>query len=118
VGVTLLLAAPLWILFYASPCIYGSAYVRGWLQAKRDLEAGTLAIEGYGFWGPGPETHALLRDRYHVEIRYMSAGCAVNDYIMGHAKGYNHVSIPVIESRWGKDFLGSYKAVPFSEIEP
>ncbi len=115
---TLALAAPLWILAYVSPCIYGSAYVLGWFQAERDLKAGTLAIEGYGFWGPSPETYALLRDRYHVEIRHTSGGCVVNDYIMGHAKGYNHVSIPAIESRWGKDFLDSFQAVPLSEVEP
>jgi hypothetical protein len=116
VAVTLVVAAPLWMLFYVSPCIYGSAYVRGWLQAKRDLKEGRLAIEGYGFWGPSPEIYNLLRERYHVELRHTS-GCVVNDYILSHAKGYNHVSIPAIESRWGKDFLSSYQAVPLLEAE-
>ena len=56
VAITLAVAAPLWILPYAWPCVYRGAYVLGWLQAERDLKAGTLAIEGYGFWGPSPET--------------------------------------------------------------
>ena len=117
VAVTLAVAVPLYILPYASASVYCSAYVLGWLQAQRDLKAGALAVEGYGLWGPSPEAYALLRDRYHVEIRQTS-GCAVNDYILGHAKGYNHVSIPAIENRLGKDFLKSFGAVPLSEAEP
>jgi hypothetical protein len=131
VALTLIVAAPLWIPVYAldeAPYVFGlpfalepvstylycSAYVRGRFEAERDLKAGKLAIEGYGLWGPAWDTRTLLREQYHVEIR-QTAGCGVSLSILGHAKGYNHVSIPEIEHRLGKNFLKSFGAVPFSE---
>lgn len=116
VAVALVVAAPVWILAYVGAGIYCSAYVRGWFEAQRDIKADTLAVEGYGMWGPSWDTRVLLRERYHVEIG-QTAGCVVNESILGHAKGYNHVSIPVIEQRLGKKFLESFGAQPFSELD-
>jgi len=80
---------------------YGSAYRAGRAEAKRDVAAGILAIEEYGFGaGFGPHVQ-ILRERYQIEIR-PTAGCIVNETILGHAAGYNAVSELEIDRRVGR----------------
>jgi hypothetical protein len=77
---------------------YFSAYRAGRFQAQKDLAAGILAIEEFGF-GAGTATE-ILRERYHIEVRVV-AGCVVDEKILGHAAGYNKVSQAEIDRRFG-----------------
>ena len=81
---------------------YFNAYRTGRADAEKDVAAGTLAIEEYGFGaGYGPYVE-LLCERYQIEIRPVAA-CIVNERILGHAAGYNKVSEREIDQRVGSD---------------
>jgi hypothetical protein len=83
---------------------YFSAYRAGRADAEKDVAAGILAIEEYGFgagFGPGVD---LLCDRYQIEVRPI-AQCAVDESILGHAAGYNAVSEREIDRRVGSEHL-------------
>lgn len=77
---------------------YFSAYRVGRAEAQKDVAAGILAIEEYGF-GAGTAAK-ILRERYNIEVRAV-AGCVVNEKILGHAAGYNKVSEAEIDRRVG-----------------
>jgi hypothetical protein len=82
---------------------YFSAYRAGRTDAQKDVAAGILAIEEFGFGaGGGPHTQRILRERFQIEIR-ATAGCIVDEKILGHAAGYNSVSEPEIDRRFGRN---------------
>lgn len=79
---------------------YYSAYWAGRADAEKDVAAGILAIEEYGF-GAGSGS-SILRNRHQIEIRAV-AQCMVDEKILGHAAGYNSVSEPEIDRSVGRD---------------
>lgn len=80
-----------------------SAYAIGREDAKRDIASGILACESYGLPAPwASEYERILRERYKVQLRYV-AGCIVEPDQVEHAKGYNEISRPEIERRYGAD---------------
>jgi hypothetical protein len=82
-----------------------SAYQKGRADAENDLKNNRLTLESFGL--PAPyfgEYTRLLRERYHLELRQV-AGCVPDGRIIGHARGYNEVSMKEIERRYGKDIL-------------
>ena len=80
---------------------YFSAYRLGHAQAKKDIAGGVLATEVYGFGAGFGHAPRILRTRYHIETR-PTAGCLVDERILGHAAGYNAVSEPEIDRRIGR----------------
>ncbi len=68
-----------------------------------------LAVERYG--GPGVFSEILINGQYVIEVR-QTAACVVNEKILAHARGYNQVSIPAIEDRFGKDFFTTHIVLP------
>lgn len=84
---------------------YLSAYWAGRTEAKKDVAAGIMAMEVYGFGGGGPGAQ-ILRDRYRIEIRPV-AGCLVDEEILGHAAGYNGIAKPEIDRRVGQDRIAA-----------
>lgn len=80
-----------------------SAYESGRVDAERDLRAGRLIVEIYGFPLRGePEYAQMLRDRYGVELRRVASDI-VDVNAIGHAMGYNVVSEAEIKRRFGSD---------------
>ena len=80
---------------------YFSAYRAGRAEASKDVAAGIMAREVYGFgagFGPGPD---ILRDRYRIEVRPVAA-CIVDEKIVGHAAGYNEIADREIDRRVGR----------------
>jgi hypothetical protein len=80
-----------------------SAYPRGMLMAYGDHACGDLEIKGYGepppsWWGAYCD---LLEERYNVKDR-MVGGCVVSWELRNYVAGYNEVSKPLIEKRFGK----------------
>ena len=79
---------------------YWTAYRAGRVDAERDLRAGKLAIEAYGFGAGAGSYVTLFRERFQVDVIAV-AQCLVNDRIVGHASGYNAVTEAEIERRFG-----------------
>ena len=92
---------------------YVSAYVRGRADAKRDVKAGEIAIEVYGF-GAGAYVKAL-EDRYAVKVRVV-AGCVVDESLMGHARGYNLVASAELARRSGEHVLDPQSGQPYYKL--
>jgi len=86
-----------------------SAYVRGRADARRDIDAGVIAVEVSGFGAGGFEKQ--LKDRYGIDTRVV-AGCVVNETILGHERGYNAVSAVEIKRRVGVDILDHTSGQP------
>ena len=96
-------AIALAFLLSACAAISSIAAQRGRADARADLRAGKLAIETFG--KPAnyrPTYQRLLRERYGVQLRVV-AGCAVDDSILGHTRGYNAIMRPEITRRFGTD---------------
>jgi len=89
------------------------AYARGRADAHRDIRDGQLTIEVSGF-GAGIIAQPL-KDRYGVETRVV-AGCLVDDWILGHERGYNVVSAAEIKRRTGIDILRDDTGEPSFEL--
>jgi len=82
------------------------AKIKGRADARKDLQAGKLAVE---VMGPPPPMwmdayQRLAKERYGIEHRWV-AGCMVGSRVMGHADGYNEIMEAEIERRFGKDAL-------------
>jgi hypothetical protein len=87
--------------YAAVPYAYG--FVRGWAEGKRRAGRGTIVVECYGFgcYTPvAPPFSEEMRSKYRIETDAI-AGCGVNDYILGHARGYNIASVREINRRYG-----------------
>ncbi len=89
---------------------YYRAWWAGRADAQRDIAAGILAREVYGFGaaGGGPLVD-VLRERYHIETRPV-AGCVVNENILGHAAGYNRTSQREVDRRFGRGSIAKTEA--------
>jgi hypothetical protein len=87
-----------------------SAYERGRADAEADLRAGRLVLEDYGFPREGQQEFAdILRQRYGVELHRVASD--IVDYTAyGHAFGYNDVSRPEIERRFGAGVIQKAEA--------
>ena len=84
---------------------YSRAYRTGRADAKRDIRNNYFAIETYGRECVWDEDYAkIVLRRYRIHIKPV-AGCIVDEDILGHAKGYNEISEPEIDRRFGKSAL-------------
>jgi hypothetical protein len=90
---------------------YFVASWRGRADARRDIDAGRLAVEVYG--GPGDNVTPLryLEDRYGVQVRAV-ASCVVDERTHGHASGYNQVVAAEVSRRFGAQILDSETGEP------
>jgi hypothetical protein len=86
-----------------------AAYVRGRADARRDIRDGHVAVEVYGLGAGG--LAKPLQERYQIET-HVVAGCVVDDYILGHAYGYNRVSAAEVERRSGEQILAPLSGQP------
>lgn len=83
------------------------AYRQGRAEAKLDLAQGHLRYRTYGMpteWS-GPDLYAeRLRNSYNIELVTV-AGCVVTQDLIDRTRGYNDISLPVIEARYGTGIL-------------
>lgn len=80
-----------------------TAYPRGMVVAWFDHARGHYEIKVYGFPAPWSCEYArLLKLRYGIEVNAV-AGCVVTEQLVHYVAGYNAVSQPRIETRFGKD---------------
>gem|GEM_PF-3066390 len=88
---------------------YWRAWWSGRADARKDIAAGILAREVYGFGAAGGHSAKILRDRYHIET-HPTAGCVVDEKIVGHAAGYNEIAEKEIDRRVGRAQVEAAKA--------
>ena len=83
-----------------------SAYPRGMIEAYTDHSGGQYKVKVYG-GPPAPwvgDYYRLLRERHGVELDSVGT-CTVTADLMRYADGYNSVSKPRIQARFGKDIF-------------
>jgi hypothetical protein len=79
------------------------AYHAGKLEAMHDLDQGRLVVKTYGRPAPWRQIYKrILKEQYGIELVTVGS-CVVRPAIADHAKGYNEVSLPAIEKRFGED---------------
>ena len=85
---------------------------RGRNEATRDLKQGVFVIKGWGLANARIGSIPLSVDVYEsmlwekYKIRYGTVGgCLVDDDTLRYVAGYNAVSIPAIESKYGTGIL-------------
>lgn len=81
-----------------------AAYPRGIVKAYLDHAFGRLELRTYGFplciWD---ECYCKrLEERYQVHV-IQTGDCQIWPHVAWYANGYNHVSVPLIKQRFGKD---------------
>lgn len=75
------------------------------LVAWWDHACGHYEVQVYGLPPPWDgEYSQLLQERYGVEVNPV-AGCVVTPELVSYVEGYNAVSRPRIEARFGKDIF-------------
>jgi hypothetical protein len=80
------------------------AYEIGRAEAEKDIKAGRLIIECYGFPPKGYDRYLKnLQKRYKIKVR--SFGDVLDEDLIGHAMGYNGVSKAEIKRRFGVSVL-------------
>jgi hypothetical protein len=85
---------------------YYAGYRDGRKEAENYVRSGQLTREEIGM--PEPEEYyRILRDRYQIEPRRM--GDIVTTRMIGHARGYNDVSDPLIERKFGDDVISAVR---------
>jgi hypothetical protein len=89
-----------------APAGYSQAdYERGRSDAQRDISRGVLVYEFAGLPAPtDDELTRVLRERYSIELRRV-AGDEIRIDAISHMVGYNEISLPEIERRFGKGIL-------------
>ena len=89
-----------------APAGYSQAdYERGRSDAQNDVSHGVLVYEFAGLPAPtDDEEIRLLRERYQIELRRI-AGEEIRIDAISHMVGYNEISLPEIERRFGKGIL-------------
>jgi hypothetical protein len=89
-----------------APAGYPQAdYERGRADAQNDISRGILVYEFAGLPAPtDDEESTILRERYHIELRRV-AGDEIRIEAISHMVGYNEISLPEIERRFGKDIF-------------
>jgi hypothetical protein len=108
----LILTLFLWLLITGmgqaqkAPAGYSQAdYERGRADAQNDISHGILVYEYAGLPAPSDDEEIrLLRERYHIEMRRV-AGDEIRIDAISHMVGYNEISLPEIERRFGKGIL-------------
>jgi hypothetical protein len=91
------------------PYVYG--FVRGWTEGKSRAGDDSIIVEGYGLGCYAPAAPPFSQEmalKYRVQTRAI-AGCGVNDYILGHARGYNIASTGEIKRRYGSAVIAGAK---------
>ena len=83
---------------------YFTAHRAGRQQAESDVRSDVLAVETYGFPLPAQYEH-ILSERYRVQLRRIAGDTDVTAAVLGHAAGYNSVSRPEIERRFGRGVI-------------
>jgi hypothetical protein len=74
------------------------------------LRAGRLVLEDYGFPREGQqEFRDILRERYQIELRRVASD-VVDNTAYSHALGYNDISRPEIQRRFGPDLFQKAEA--------
>lgn len=77
------------------------AFEKGREDAKKDLEAGKLVYYTVGAPAPWDQLWAeMLRKEYGISLR--SGGCIPDSEAFQRANGYNTVSVPAIEAKYGE----------------
>jgi hypothetical protein len=80
-------------------------YERGRTDAQNDVNHGVLVYEFAGLPAPTDDDEIrLLKERYHIEMRRI-AGEEIRIDAISHMVGYNEISLPEIERRFGKGIL-------------
>jgi hypothetical protein len=89
-----------------APAGYSQAdYESGRADAQKDISHGILVYEFAGLPAPSDDEEIrLLRERYHIEMRRV-AGDEIRIDAISHMIGYNEISLPEIERRFGKGIL-------------
>lgn len=84
---------------------FKAAYRAGRADAQRDIARNYLAVEESGRGAAWTEDYVNLALRqFGIHVKRV-AGCLVDDTILGHAQGYNEISMPEIKRRFGRDVL-------------
>jgi hypothetical protein len=86
---------------------YAVGYAQGWTAAKQRAGTDPIILEAYGlgrYTPAAPSFQDEVRERYDIKIEGI-AGCGVNSYILGHAKGYNTASVSEIKRRHGREVI-------------
>jgi hypothetical protein len=80
-------------------------FSKGQVDARRDIARGRLVIQSSGsFNSPSAAFEKLLRKRYKIRVEIISTD-EMSDQAFGYKEGYNSISFPAIERRYGKGFL-------------
>jgi hypothetical protein len=89
-----------------APAGYSEAdYERGRGDAQNDISHDILVYEFAGLPAPSDDEEIrLLRERYHIELRRV-AGDEIRMDAISQMIGYNEISLPEIERRFGKGIL-------------
>jgi hypothetical protein len=75
------------------------------IAAWADHARGHYEVQTFGYPAPWrAEYRRLLRERYGVEVHAV-AGCVVTEDLVWYVRGYNSVSRPRIQARFGKDIF-------------
>lgn len=90
--------------------IFGFGYARGWIASKQRAGMDPIILEGYGMGGgftpPAPPFTQEAREKYRLKVEPI-AGCGVDQYILGHAQGYNTASLSEIKRRYGSGVIAA-----------
>jgi len=87
-----------------------SAYERGRREAQADIRSGRLILENMGFPRKGEQEFAqILRQRYGVELKRVASD-VLEPTDTGHVFGYNDISRPEIERRFGSGVIEKAEA--------
>jgi hypothetical protein len=99
-AVLLALAAPVAIVVWEL-----AAYPRGVVMAEIDCVFGVYSIKTAGKPVPWSwEAREKLRDRYGIQMT-AEAGCEVTPWLQWYMDGYNSISKPAIEGKFGDDVV-------------
>jgi hypothetical protein len=83
---------------------YFAACKAGRTEAEKDLRAGWLRIETYGFPTP-PEYSKILQERYGIEVKPIMGDTGITPEVIGHAEGYNEKAEAEVKRRFGNRVL-------------
>jgi hypothetical protein len=79
---------------------YFAARKAGRTAAEKDLQAGWLRIEIYGYPMP-PDYSKTLLEQYQIEVKRIAGDTGITPQIIGHAEGYNEIAEAEIKRRFG-----------------
>ena len=92
------------------------AYEEGRRAAVEDIKKDTLVYHVGGLPAPYDELFTeILRKEYKVAVAH--TGCVVNTEYFQRGLGYNEVSVPEIERRYGQGILGRVEERARKEFE-